>query len=99
MYGLALLLYLFDPCGGKGEGIDIVGLVGVGFSETGADKGLGGVWDAPAVEGGDDVLDEIQDVVGGVLGWGEGGGTDGVVSATVRTMEALARRVEWVPMV
>lgn len=54
-------------------------MVGVGFCETCADKGLGGVGDAPAVEGGDDVLDEIQDVVGGVLGWGEGGGTDGVV--------------------
>ena len=53
--------------------------VGIGFGEAGADECLGGVRDAPAVEGGDDVLDEIQDVVGGVLGWGEGGGTDGVV--------------------
>lgn len=79
MYGLALLLYLFDPCGGESQGIYVVGLVGVGFSETGADKGLGGVGDAPAVEGGDDVLDEIEDVVGGGFGRCLGGGADGVV--------------------
>ena len=34
---------------------------------------------APAVESGDDVLDEIEDVVGGGFGRGLGGGADGVV--------------------
>ena len=78
MRGLALF-YLFDPGGGESQGIYIVGLVGVGFSETGADEGLGGVGDAPAVECGDDVLDEIEDVVGGGFGRCLGGGADGVV--------------------
>lgn len=78
MRGLALF-YLFDPGGGESEGIDIVGLVGVGFGDAGADECLGGVWDTPAVEGGDNVLDEIEDVVGVGFGRGLCGGADGVV--------------------
>lgn len=75
MEGLALFLWLFDPGGGEGEGIDVVGLVGVGFGETGAGEGLGGVWDEEALEGGDDVLDEIEDIVAVGFGRCFGGST------------------------
>ena len=51
MYGLALFVWMLDPGGGEGEGVDVVSLVGVGLGEAGTSEGLCGVGDAVAFEG------------------------------------------------
>ena len=70
MDGLALLLCQFDPGGGEGEGVDVVGLVGVGLGEACAEERLGGVGYSPSIEGFYNTLQDIKDVVSVCLGCG-----------------------------
>lgn len=70
MDGLALLFCQFDPGGGEGEGVYVVGLVGVGLGEACADERLGGVGYSPPIEGFYDTLQDIEDVVCVGLGCG-----------------------------
>lgn len=77
--GLALFVWLLDPGGGEGEGVDVVGLVAVGLLQAGACEGLGSVRDTVALEDLDDGRDDVEDVVGVGLGRGLGGGTYSVM--------------------
>lgn len=70
---------MFDPGGGEGEGVDVVGLVGVGLVEACADERLGGVGYSPPIEGFYDALQDIEDIVSVGLGCGLCRRADGVV--------------------
>lgn len=70
---------MFDPGGGEGECVNIVGLVGEGFLQAGSCEGLGGVGNAVALQSFHDGLKYVHDVVGFIFRGCLGRGADGMM--------------------